>query len=307
MDPQFIQQMIASIRHQVEELERHVESQEPPLIDPKDSVPPFRDRSASEGMHRLNDWPTSKFFGEQCKYLVTHLSTAIDATKRFAPERSAAQGFRLLNPGGRISDDDMNEDSEERRLEAALFRRWGLTGDWEASKVDELWRAIGSKQVPLFDSRKKDGWGHIDLLAVGHDNAPVVVELKKGTNKEPLLRPVLEGVSYALALEKVWVPFMEEYTQLLEGLSDFNPDFSWSTKQVAIIAPSGYWEYWQRPRYPREKVASGWASFHQLIGALAEAGIQVTFWQCPDLQPDGTLGPDNIVQASGPWTSTYLR
>lgn len=294
-----IKNAIAGIRNKLDDLESLIpEGQEVQLAD-QASTPPLYGRSANEGLHSLTSWPRFKYLSEQCKYLEENLDKAINATRDNVPNR--AQGFRLLdaNTDGRLAADQMAGGSGERRLEAALFEGWGFFRAPRDTKIISLWRSVAGKQIPLFDARQRDGWGHIDLLAVGHDYHPVIVELKMDTNRECPLRPLLEALSYAIALERVWVQFVEEYSELFEGTKNEEIAQPWVTKKIVIMAPNGYWNHWREPYRNIE----GWARFRSLVAALLKRNFDISFWRCPNLEDDGQLVGE-WEPARGPWSHT---
>src|SRR5437899_446276 len=138
-----------------------------------------------------------------------------------------------FNPGGagrRRAAERIDPSNEERRLEARIWSRWRFD-----AHPTGLWAKLVGSQVPLFRSRHKAGWGHVDLLGIDKFRAPVVVELKKGESKEVPLRPVLEVVSYAIALRKNWKPFAE---QLRRQLTRYTPCENDAPFPCVVLAPS---------------------------------------------------------------------
>ena len=296
---------IAAIRAELDEIESCIG----PKQEPETAQPPLYGRSAArDGLLRLaTGWVRATYLREQSDHIREDLVDALRQTREQAPVRSLEQTFRLLNAEARLLGDDMDDRSGERRLEDAIFARWRIGQN--DSAVPELWRGIAGKQVPLFDKKTRDGWGHIDLVAVGHDWLPVVVELKKGDNRECPLRALLEGVCYAVALDKAWHSFGGEYADLLESVppaNSLNLNADWKPKHVALMAPSGYWAHWRNGRGRDNRVTLGWPAFRQLVSALGDKDFNIDFWQCPDLDEDGKLTADGIQRADVPWNGETL-
>lgn len=134
---------------------------------------PFYGRKPEDGLHILKDvWKQKEHLGLHSKTLAEggNLAAAINATLAAAPERR--QGFRLNRPLTEV----IHESEQERRLEAAMMKRWCCPG---MGSIPGGWERLVAFQVPLFDQQQKHGWGYIDLLGVDARGTPVVVELKK--------------------------------------------------------------------------------------------------------------------------------
>src|SRR2546428_649379 len=200
---------------------------------------PFDGLSPAESLHKLKDHCHESYLEEEGRALFQHLHDAIKATEHDA--RIRKQPF---NPDGsrreRRAADKINQSNEERLLEARIWSRWRFDGP-ATGEEPALWANLVGIQVPLFDSRHKRGWGHIDLLGIDKSEAsvPVVVELKTGNSKEVPLRPVLEVVAYAIALRKNWDRFKEELrVQLGKKYTPCNDDVPFP---CVVLAPRGYW------------------------------------------------------------------
>lgn len=247
---------------------------------------PFYGYGPDDGLHVLKDvWCQKKYFGLQSRALVEpgRLGKSIAATFEAAPVRK--QGFRL----NRSPTQAIHESEQERRLEAALMQRWGRAGMWS---VPNGWDRLIASQVPLFDQQLKQGWGYIDLLGMGIDGRPVVVELKKApgvlidgktSSTETPLRIVLEGAAYAIALRKNWDQFRPEWISKLKELEV--PDRviskvpqSLSRVPLVAAAPASYWIDWL-PVTPKGREVSdeSWVSFQQLLSELRREELPVAF------------------------------
>lgn len=247
----------------------------------RSKTPPFYGRSATESLHTLkDDWGCqASYLGEQCHELLAHLDAAIKATWDASPMRSPRQPF---NPDGSLRERraaaQIHPSNKERRLEAEIWARWRFSVR-PTGEEPRLWSKLVGIQVPLFDSRHKAGWGHIDLLGIDKAGAPVVVELKKGESTEVPLRPVLEVVSYAIALRKNWKRFAGQLReQLKEADTPNTPCAIGAPFSFVVLAPSLYWQQWAPDGKLGKAVSAGpRAAFTRLLGALGERGYPVTF------------------------------
>jgi hypothetical protein len=252
--------------------------------------PPFYGRRATESLHTLKDkWGCqATYLEEQCTELLAHLDAAIEATRLASPVRSQRQPF---NPDGsqrnRRAADRINASNEERLLEARIWSR----NRFDAPRSDDeprLWATLVGIQVPLFDSRKKRGWGHIDLLGIDHAGAPVVVELKRGNSSEVPLRPVLEVVSYAIALRENWPRFAEQLCEQFKKIGKpYTPASGDAPFSCVVLAPSLYWEAWAPGGRLGKAVSAGsLAGFKKLLSAFAERGYPVTAGSVSDISTE---------------------
>lgn len=247
---------------------------------------PFYGRQPKDGLHVLKDaWCQKAHLGPQSKALAEndHLSLAIAATFAVAPVRH--QGFRL----SRTPTEAIHESEQERRLEAAMMKRWGCSAMWP---VPSGWDRLVACQVPLFDQQERQGWGYIDLLGVNARGLPVVVELKKspkaefdGKTKstETPLRMVLEAAVYAIALRKNWERFRPEWIDRLNEIS-FSDQIVASIPEVLITvplvaaAPASFWIDWLPVTEKGRKIdRETWASFQGLLVELENAKLPVSF------------------------------
>jgi hypothetical protein len=147
----------------------------------------------------------------------------------------------------------------ESRLERAMWVRWGLHKSCEDNPYFlKDCPHIVSYQVPLYNQRPKkarDGWGKIDVVGVAsEDLTPVVIELKVDSSKESLLRMVLEGVAYGIAVQVAWNPqFLQDWKYALTQLASkddrlINPKSlerlpaNLNTCRILCAAPSEYWK-----------------------------------------------------------------
>lgn len=246
--------------------------------------PPFYGREPKDGLHILKDaWTRKEYLGPQSMQLASSLQSAIDATSAAAHERT--QGFQL----GRSITEAMNDRSRERRLEAAMLRRWKVPGMWP---IPGGWGQLVAFQVPLFSQEQKEGWGYIDLLGVNSAGLPVVVELKKSPNAmtdgktgsaETPLRMVLEAAAYAVALRKNWPRFRSEWIthltllQIPDKIITSVPAVL-ETVPLVAAAPASFWIDWLPVTEKGLTVSrETWLSFQSLLTKLQAAKLPVTF------------------------------
>ncbi|MFN0197650.1 MAG: hypothetical protein ACKVT0_12975, partial [Planctomycetaceae bacterium] len=104
--------------------------------------------------------------GLQSESLLLGLNVTIQATHEAAPLRS--QSFQL----GRKLNDSIPPSEQERRLEAAMLKRWNRPDMWP---IPGGWHRLVACQVPLFSEQKKN-WGYIDLMGIDQQGCPVIVE-----------------------------------------------------------------------------------------------------------------------------------
>lgn len=247
---------------------------------------PFYGHQPAEGLHVLKDvWRQKDYLGVQSRALAEtgQLSAAIAATFAAAPVRQ--QGFRL----DRSVAEAIHESEQERRLESAIMRRWGVAGMWP---IPRAWNRLVACQVPLFDQQQKQSWGYIDLLGVTADGLPVVVELKKapdaladgktGATETPL-RMVLEAAAYAIALRKNWDLFRTEWIARLRGLDipdQVTAQMPLKLEKVPLVAaaPASFWIDWLPVTEKGLTIApETWESFRALLGEFEKANLTVSF------------------------------
>ncbi len=245
-------------------------------MDRPSKTSPFDGLSPAESLHKLKDHCHESYLGEECRALFEHLHDAIEATEHAA--RIRKQPF---NPDGSRRDrraaDKINQLNEERLLEARIWSRWRFDGP-PTGEESTLWATLVGIQVPLFDSRHKGGWGHIDLLGIDKAGGPVIVELKKGESTEVPLRAVLEVVSYAIALRKNWKRFAEELRRQLTK-TRYRPCAKDAPFPCVVLAPSLYWQRW----VPDGKLGK---AFGELLAALKGRGYPVTFGRVNDVSAE---------------------
>ena len=245
---------------------------------------PYYGCEPSDGLHVLKDhWGQKRYLEPQAMRLSQELNLAIETTLSAAPE--GRQDYRLE----RETPEKIDQTEQERRLEAAMMKRWNAP---EMSLIAGAWDRLIAFQVPLFAKQQKRSWGYIDLLGVNGDGLPVVVELKRSpvakpngqtTHSESPLRMILEAAAYAVALRKNWAPFREQWITRLTGLA-VSPDVlkrvpeKLETVPLVAAAPADYWIGWLPVSGKGQRVTpQAWREFATLLSELNEHSLPVSF------------------------------
>lgn len=247
-------------------------------------APPFYDHQPQNGLHILKDaWTQKAYLGPQSRLLAENLKSAVDATFEAAHERM--QGFQL----GRPITEVMDISSGERRLEAAMLRRWIRPGMWP---IPGGWMQLVAFQVPLFAQQQREQWGSIDLMGVNAAGLPVVVELKRSPDAEPdgksggsetPLRMILESAAYAVALRKNWPRFRPEWIAHLTKIGVSDQIVSCvpavlETVPLVAVAPASFWIDWLPVTAKGMRVTrEAWVEFRALLEELEKAKLPVSF------------------------------
>ena len=136
----------------------------------------------TDGLHVLrNAWTQRSRIGEHCRTLASGLEDAIRATRLAAPRRPGrGKDFCIDSAShvGRKGLEAIDPKSQERRIERLLYEAYGPAGPLRRT---DLWERLVAFQVPLFAERRRNDWGHIDLLALGSHGGAIVIELKKAS------------------------------------------------------------------------------------------------------------------------------
>lgn len=232
----------------------------------------------TDGLHVLrNAWTQRSFMAEHCRALAAGLEDAIRATRLATPHRPRrGKDFCIDSAShvGRKGLEEIDPKSEERRIEALLYQAYGPTG---LLGPTDSWERLVAFQVPLFEEQQRNDWGHIDLLALGADGRPIVVELKKHDSVETPLRILIEGLANAIALEENWPALSQEIRAMCarKGLRSPVADTA-APVTVAGLAPDAYWRSWQADGTAGRTVkSSARDEFRRLRAAVAEAGYPV--------------------------------
>lgn len=249
--------------------------------------PPFYGCTPNDGLHVLKDkWCQKSYLKVQSEALIDSLDAALAATFSAAPARSVEQTYRLRHcEHARLKPEEMGvsrkdpdlpiRPSKELLLENAIWERWRL--DSKAPTISGLWRTIVTRQVPLFDKQEREHWGHIDLLALSDAGQVVVVELKKATSTECPLRPLIQSVSYAVALRKGWRVFSAELATVLKEDAGIVCGLDSEITPVLLLAPQQYWESWAPDgRLGSTLKSADWDALSRLMDEFGSRGYPVS-------------------------------
>jgi len=172
----------------------------------------------------------------------------------------------------------------EERLERAIWINWRLhPKKSEAPSRQFLSNMLGllAYQVPLYDQRKKDSWGAIDLVGVSTNHLPVVIEVKQELSEESPLRMLLQAAAYAVSIQNAWRPkFRSDWLKALKHVGISIPDSQIPEElkkcQLVCLAPSAFWQKWTGADTRIGDEA--WLRFAELVSALETMhGLSVEF------------------------------
>lgn len=184
---------------------------------------------------------------------------------------------------------------EEHRLERSIWVKWRpyrhthkttgkLSSINSGTGFMEVAPRIMTYQLPLFDSRKKGGWGHIDLLGISTHTTPVPIELKDDDSPEPPLRMLTEVLAYGISIKKAWHNSETDSPGQLQkdwirAVSDLGEDVKDIPAKLAnchlvCAAPP---EYWDRMQADKRLKQDGWSRFSRVVSRVETLGFTVHF------------------------------
>jgi hypothetical protein len=270
-----------------------VSAENPPI--PLRGDPPLHGVGPQDGFQSLAQrWKQVAHQREHCEELLMpgSLIKAIDATFTQAPSRTRKQGFRLAGDARRKDPTKINE-KHERSLEDRLLQCCKL-GQARIPPGPVPWLNIVQKQVPLYDTLYKAGWDKMDLFGLGEHGLPVVIELKKGANREPPLRALLEAAAYGVALRKVWPEFRPELIERLKGHGEWLIPIEIEQVLLVVAAPGSYWAHWRKDRC---KFRLAIPSFRRLTEEFTRANFPVSLIELV-LDPFGAISEFHSAKLS---------
>jgi hypothetical protein len=172
-----------------------------------------------------------------CRSILANHESHFGNTNESAPVREQ-HSYRLQRPPR----DAIEKSNRERILEQAIWRQF------RDRAVDQVFLSetsplIQAYQVPLYATRKADGWGKIDLVGVTSQGGPAIIELKDERANDPPLRMLTEALAYACAVRKAWHvgPFQTNWKQAMQlrGISVTNGELR--DIPVVLLAPHSRW------------------------------------------------------------------
>lgn len=229
------------------------------------------------GLHQLKDKFTQKeLIKEHCEWLLRddHFSTVVAKTRQLSPKRD--NPFVL----SRKPNENMHENSRERILEYAVYKRWSKPDRQLSSKL-KLWENVFDYQVPIYAGGEQasldSSWGDIDAIGVYRDSL-VVIELKRepSTKKgitsgsDTPLKILLQSTAYAIALQENIKNVVTSANRVLEhqGLQQRLLDQP-KIKLVGAV-PAAYWLNWLpvTARGKKELNVDVWSSFYTVVDKI---------------------------------------
>ena len=214
---------------------------------------------------------------EHAQEVLDNFDQFLEMTKAVTPLRQPRRGRPDLYMLTTDRTKTMHSTSEERRLERAIWKQFG---DENQPRVTKDCRWVQAYQVPLKNSDEDKGWGKLDLIGVSEEYTPVVLELKRGKGDNPL-RMLIEGLTYALAVQKAW---NSDNGHLRKEWRSRVPEVSKKIaedhvlKEIPIIGIAPV-EYWQRAVNGEAGLVpeTVWPLLAQIISKCRDAGFPVTF------------------------------
>jgi hypothetical protein len=224
------------------------------------------------GLHLIKHQFQKRYMGAQCQALLEVLDAAIERTRELVPVRDRSYlierevGSKATRPEG--------------LLERALFDRWGPHAK-DCTPAGTCWDRIVGFQVNL-PNRRADhpDWGEIDLIGLGQDALPVVIELKQADADDTPAELLVQAVAYGIVLQTAWPRFRPEWQAAIAKHFGLNPVLPVCLENVQLVcaAPASFWRQWvgDSPRASTVK-AETWAAFGRLHQAFFDRGFRAVF------------------------------
>lgn len=220
-----------------------------------------------------------KYLARQAEALLDGIDDLIAATERVAPVRTRQPYVLVREAAGAPT-------NEEARWERAIWSEWNVARP--EGFLPGVCSDVISYQIMLRDANTDRKWGEVDLLGRSSDGAPVVIELKGPSSKEPPLRGIVEGLAYAIAIRKAWVPCFGR--QWCDRLQIATPE-QFDRVRTIFAAPADYWDRVTGKRGPAWRVPSlAWEAIVRLMHALAERELPVSLVRLEAVDPETPRG-----------------
>jgi hypothetical protein len=141
--------------------------------------------------------------------------------------------------------------------------------------MPDFCRGFLAYQLPIFDSRKKAGWGCLDLAGVSPQGLPQVWEIKKGKSTNSPFHLAMQMVAYGLAIRHLWNrgEFAAEWRT---NVSSFAMPEKLRSVDLFGIAPREYWAEASRKWVSTAKLKNAFAN---LSNRIQLAGFPMRFGQ----------------------------
>ena len=203
----------------------------------------------NKGLHLLKKFIKKASAPEQAKEFLVNLTRCIDVTKGVVPKRRSRAGDgsddlfclhrHLLSQKASLTN-PKTLTREEDRLEREAWCHWSPSS---ADPVLEAWERLITFQMPLQNHRKDKAWGKVDLVGMSSAGLPVVIELKGGSSKEPILRVLIQALAYGIAIQSVW-PILRPHWLKVTSQLRLPRHLPEELKECPLVcaAPAEYWD-----------------------------------------------------------------
>lgn len=196
--------------------------------------------------------PQKSYTAKLTDALIKNFAEMVKLTKEKVPGRmddfKLDRSNSLFEPNKKIS--------VERVLENNLHKAFHDQGSFNLSSDHaqaERVSHIVTYQMPLAAHGTQEGenrkWGKVDLIGCTQDNRPAILELKKAKSSESPLRMIVEGLAYAIAVQKMWNEQDNEFRKEWYSETKAAPNaIPTRLKEIRVIglAPELYWKRWMQ-------------------------------------------------------------
>lgn len=227
-------------------------------------------------LHKAMDKIQLRYMAEQANSISTNIESHIHATESSAPVRR--NPYKLDRPNKTFRAMKPSNPFQEKHWEEAIFQKWCEQEDGLSD--DMPFRRIISYQVMLRDRNSGEvnrGWGEVDLIGASADRSPVVVELKSKTS-EYLLRGIIEGLAYAIAIRKAWRD--DQHRSIWNQRVGRDGDGPITSVPVVVAAPTYCWDCWikcSQLRTAYQIPADALSAIAALCKEISGYGFPITF------------------------------
>lgn len=247
---------------------------------PSSKTRKFRPFDRELGLHQLEGFTLTHMEAE-CRDLLEWLDKAVEQTLQKAPP--PVPDYELVKKGlGRF-------ENEEHKMERSIWKALKPQGRLYGTEFTSACRTIPFYQVRIQrpgiqrpdGGHPNDDWGRVDLVGVDEgDHLPVLIELKKGSAGDTLLRVVVEVAAYGLALRKCWKgAFRSEWCEALSTLEiKAEVPIEWGKCRLVCAAPKKFWKRRLGLLGAEGKIrAQAWRPFFDLVEAFGRHGLTFEF------------------------------
>lgn len=187
-----------------------------------------------ESLHLLygdQDVNSYKRMGHAIDETIPLMKDILERTEEAVQARDGSLGLLLRRKEERLPSEKIDPRSEEALLGSALLEKFSTI-----NAGNMPWIHLLDRQVPLYTSKEKKGWGEIDLLGIGAKGSLLVVELKAKKSEDSPASALLQAAAYAVALRKHLDLITAELKQKDEGIT-LSGEI-----EIVLAAELGYWK-----------------------------------------------------------------